>query len=126
MAQSQDLLRGLPGVAVVFEDVGGTAKDAGFDWQTCRTAVECKLHKAKIKVLAKGQDTPQLRLKVRLSQGAYRVSLEVIQGDGFQPMATKWPRRGVEGLGTVADVQNAVAEHVAEFVGAWQSVNGTA
>ena len=49
----RDSLKGLSGVrvAVAVKDGHGTAKDAGFDCQTCRTDVESQLCIAGIKVL---------------------------------------------------------------------------
>lgn len=128
---SRDLLRDLPGVAVVVKD-GTTreirdslAKEARFDCQTCRADVEGKLYRAGVGMLAiEDRTAPRLCLNVSiLSSYSYAVSLKVIQGD---PPGTKWSHGVQLGTGPVSDALDHVKKLVGKFVEDWLAVNGTA
>ena len=128
---SRDLLRDLPGLAVVVKD--GTpravkesiAKEARFDCQTCRANVESKLYRAGVGMLEiEDRNAPRLCLNVSiLSSYSYAVSLKVIQGD---PPGTKWSHGVRLGTGTVSDALDDVKKLVGKFVEDWLAVKGTA
>ena len=128
----QSRLKGLPGVrvAVAVKDGHGTAKDAGFDCRTYRTDVESQLCIAGIKVLEIGdRATPLFCLNINLGDQYYEASLKVVPGDLQSQLGStvpKWPRRGRQGPGTVADALNDAKKLIDEFVDDWLAVNGTA
>lgn len=137
---ARETLRGLPGVAVMIEDLAPMAEQKGLSKVQLRTDVERALSQAEIRVLSEEErqstpGNPMLSVRVTIFHigTVYCLHIEVSvkqmmtlkRAPNLDRLATTWQTRvmGASAVFDVAGLHGVVLGKVGEFIAAYRAVN---
>lgn len=141
-SKSRATLRGLSGVEIIIEDLGEEATRVGLSKSQLQTDVEDKLRQAGIPVLTRKEaleqpGRPGLYVRLQLipvqALEVYLLSIEVAvvqqvmlaRNSTIRTVVPTWRTVSIGAVGStnVAEIQEAVGQHVNHFINAYLAVN---